>query len=446
MKTIFSVIGFLFCSLGQRVVAFALAAFMTLALTACGGGDEAPAPVPTVDTRETSVKATSSYRWSGGGIDGIALSALNSASDGGLWAAGTEGGLFGRPFLRKLEGTTSNPCGTEGIRFLTEISGRFERRQGVMSMTTEKDGAFYMAFKGPANAFVARFLEATCSIDPTFGDQGVAIFPMPGHGFPMSMAIQRDASDGVLMAVDFVGLVHLKRLTSQGTWDTNFGDQGLAVNPSSVSFWLGGLATAANGDILISGSVSIPFANQPALLKLDAGGRLIDSFGTAGMQRYPELSKGTGSAGAMVVEADRIVFGVNTAAGITLDDMTTNDSVIAAVDLQTGRLLPSFGTGGFLRWDWGYNNSNMVMSWIPSGRGGYKGCGHTIRSLVLGQPAALTDITVAGQFDTSVPYQGRRLIADTKVAQCAGLARLSDGRLAAAINEYKEAVVMMFDR
>ena len=446
MKAKLSFFGDCCIALFGRALAGAVAALMALAVTACGGGEETPVPVPTVDTRETSVKATSSYRWSGGGIDGIALGAVASASDGGLWAAGTEGGLFGRPFLRKLEGSAPNPCGAEGIRLLTEISGRFEGRQGAMSMTTVQDGAFYLAFKGPANAMVARFLEATCSIDATFGDQGVAIFPIPGLRFPLSMVIQRDAADGVLMAVDFAGIVHLKRLTPLGAWDTSFADQGLAISPSSVSFWLGGLATAANGDILISGSVSIPFAYQPTMMKLDAEGRLIESFGTAGMQKYPELSKGTGNAGAMVVEADRVVFGVHTAAGITVDDVTTNDSVLAAVDLQTGRLLPSFGTGGFLRWDWGYNNSNMVMSWIPNGRGGYTGCGHTIRSLVLGQPAALVDINAAGQFDTSVPHQGRRLIAETKVAQCAGLARLSNGRLAAAINENREAVVMLFDR
>lgn len=446
MKTKIALFGACRFALLERALAGAMAALMAFAVTACGGGETTQAPVPTVDTRETAVAASRSVRWQGESIDGISLGGVTSASDGGLWVAGAEDGLFGRPFLRKLEGSSPNPCGAEGIRLLTEISGRFERRQGVMSMTTAKDGAFYLAFKGPAMAYVARFLEATCSIDPTFGDPGVAIFPIPGLSFPLSMAIQRDTSDGVLFAVDFAGVVHLKRATPQGTWDTNFGDQGLAVNPGSVSFWLGGLATAANGDILVSGSVSIPFAFQPALMKLDAGGHLIDSFGSAGMQRYPELSKGTGSAGAMVVESDRIVFGVNTAAGITLDDTASNDSVLAAVDLNTGRLLPSFGGGGFLRWDWGYNNSNMVMSWIPNGRGGYTGCGHTIRSFVLGQPAALVDITSAGQFDTSVPYQGRRLIAQTRVAQCAGMARLSDGRLAAALNENKEAVVMLFDR
>ena len=415
-------------------------------LTACGGGDVAQPLEPAVDTRETSVTATTTVRWTGGGADGITVSALTAASDGGLWVAGTEGGFFGRPFLRKFEGSAVNPCGADGLRFLSEISGRFERRQGVMAMTPVRDGAFYVAFQGPVNVLVARYLEASCSIDAGFGNLGVAAFPIPGLLFPNGVTIQRDALGGILVAVAFTGKVHLRRLTSQGAWDAGFGDQGLAVNQNADNFWLGGLATAANGDILVSGSVSIPFAFQPALMKLDATGRVVNGFGTAGVQRYPELSLGTGGAGAMVVEGSRVVFGVNTAVSVFLNDIGTNDSLLAAVDLNTGRLLPSFGTGGFLRWDWGYSNSNVAGGWQLNGRGGYTGCGHMIRSFVLGQPATLIDITAAGQFDGTVPYQGRRLIAQTNNAQCAGLARLPDGRLAAAVNEGGQAVVMFFNR
>ena len=148
----------------------------------------------------------------------------------------------------------------------------------------------------------------------------------------------------------------------------------------------------------------------------------------------------------MVVEADRVVFNANTASSVVVDDVVTYDSVVAAADLNTGRLRSGFGAGGFLRWDWGYANSNLAGPMVPNGRGGYTTCGHVIKSFVVGQPAALVDITASGQADSSVPYQGRRLIAQTNNAQCAGLARMQDGRLAAAINEGGQAVVMFFDR
>ncbi len=99
-----------------------------------------------------------------------------------------------------------------------------------------------------------------------------------------------------------------------------------------------------------------------------------------------------------------------------------------------------------MRWDWGYANSNMVGPMMSNGREGYTTCGHVIKSFVAGQPAALVDVTVTGQADASVAYQGRRLVAQTDSAQCAGLVRMPDGRLAAAINDGGQAVVMFFDR
>lgn len=426
--------------------ASALLLTLVVALAGCGGGGDSAEPAPASDPRETSVTAASTLRWAGPGVDGIAITAITPAADGGLWVAGAEGGLQGRPFLRKVGGAAPNPCGGDGLHFLSEISGRFERRQGITSMTSVRDGAFYLSFQGPGTVFVARYLESTCAIDGGFGDQGVVLVPVSGLEAPTRLLIEGDRTDGVLVATIFVGVTELRRLTPQAQWDLAFGQQGVTASPANYAFGLSRMVTAANGDILLSGHVSIPFAFAPAILKLDAHGAVVSGFGTGGVQLYPELSIGTADAGSMVVEANRIVFNANTAASVTLDDIVTYDSVVAAADLSTGRLLPGFGTGGFLRWDWGYANSNMVGPLVPNGLGGYATCGHVIKSFVAGQPAALVDVTASGNADDSVPYQGRRLIAQTDSAQCAGLARMPDGRLAAAINDGRQAVVMFFDR
>ena len=426
----------------------ASALFLTLvvALAGCGGGGDSAEPAPASDPRETSVTAASTLRWAGPGVDGIAITAITPAADGGLWVAGAEGGLEGRPFLRKVGGAAPNPCGGDGLRLLSEISGRFERRQGITSMTSVRDGAFYLSFQGPGTVFVARYLESTCAIDAGFRDQGVVAVPVSGLAAPTGLLIERYRVDDVLVATIFTGLTQVRRLTPHAQWDTAFGQQGVATSPTNYAFGISRMATAANGDILLSGSVGIPFAFLPAIVKLDARGVVVGSFGVDGVQTYPELSIGTADAGSIVVETDRVVFNANTAASVTLDDIVTYDSVVAAVDLNTGRLLPGFGGGGFLRWDWGYANSNMVGPLVSNGRGGYTTCGHVIKSFVAGQPAALVDVTASGNADSSVPYQGRRLISQTDSAQCAGLARLPDGRLAAAINDGGHAVVMFFNR
>jgi hypothetical protein len=384
-------------------------------------------------------------RLKGPGFDGVTIGGITPATDGGLWVGGTEGGLSGRPFLRKVGGEGS-ACGSDGQRFLSEIASRFDRRQGIQSLTTVQDGRFYVGFTGPGSVFVARINEATCAVDTSFGDLGVARVPVIGFTTVTGITLERDRRDGVLVAVSAPAQLLLRRLTPVGLWDSAFGTSGLATHPNSDGFWLGGLAVTTSGDILVSGSVSIPFGFQPALLKLDAMGRPVTSFGTSGVQRYPELSIGTAGALQAVLEPNRVVFSATTARSVVVGDFNTHDSVIAAADLQTGRLVSSFGTSGYLRWDWGYANSNLIGPILPNGRGGYTACGHVIRSLLAGQPAALVDVNGSGQPDPGLPNQGRRLIAETNSANCIGMARMADGRLAVAANDAKEAVVMLFNK
>lgn len=424
-----------------------------LGLSACGGGGggggQQGAPsvtttTPPADTRETSVTPSNTVRWQGGGFDGIALAGITQSSDGGVWALGAEGGLYGQPFLRKIGG--SNPCGADGQRFLSELSTRFERRQGPTALTMVQGGRFYAAFMGPGRVYVARFDEASCGVDASFADRGVLSFPVFGLVTVTNITVQRDKADGVLVAVSIPGQLLLRRFTGDGAWDGQFGTNGLATNPNADSFWVDSLVVARNGDILISGAVSIPFAFQPALLKLNSKGLPVGSFGTAGVQRYSSLSVGTGKTGTLLIEDDRVIVSVATGASVASEDFTTNDSEVAAIDLQTGQLKTTFGTGGFLRWDWGYSNTEATAWWIPNGRGGYIGCGHVMKSLLLGQSVSLVDITANGLPDASVGHQGRRLIAGTNSANCAGLLRMPDGRLAVAANDGGQAVVMFFDR
>ena len=421
-----------------------------LGLAACGGGGggqtatTAAPPAALVDPRETSVTPSSTVRWKGVGSERIGLAGITQSSDGGVWALGAEDGLTGRPFLRKIGG--ANPCGADGQRFLSEIYTRFERRQGPVSMTTVQSGRFYAAFMGPGTLFVTRFDEGTCAVDPSFCAQGVLSFPLTGLVTVTHMALERDRSDGVLVAAAIPGQVLLRRFTGNGVWDGQFGTNGLATNPNADGFSISSMAVTPTCDILISGSAALTVAYQPALMKLNSKGLPVTAFGAAGVQRYPGLNLGTGNTGTVMVDGDRVIVSVASGSSVASQDYVSNDSEVAAIDLQTGQLRTEFGVGGYMTWDWGYSNTEATAQWMPNGHGGYIGCGHVMRSLLQGQSLSLVDITANGKPDTSVGYQGRRLIADTNDATCAGLLRMSDGRLAVAARDGGEAVVMFFDR
>jgi hypothetical protein len=274
----------------------------------------------------------------------------------------------------------------------------------------------------------------------------VISIPLAGLVTVTRIALERDRNDGVLVAAAIPGRVLLRRFTGNGVWDSQFGTNGLATNPNADGFLVKSLAVGRNGDILISGAAGAQVAYQPALLKLNSMGLPVTAFGTAGVQRYPSLSLGTGNTDSLLVEDDRVIVSVASGSSVTSSDFNSNDSTVAAMDLQSGQLRTEFGAGGSLTWDWGLQQHRghgpvdaQRTRWL-----------HRLWSCDA-KPLAGPGSLARGHHgrrktDTSVGYQGRRLIAGTNDATCAGLLRMSDGRLAVAARDGGEAVVMFFDR
>lgn len=414
-------------------------------LSGCGGGggnssSSSGVAVPQNDVRNVRVTASHVYRL----VAGAATTAVAKASDGGLWVAGVENGLFGRSFLFKQGGAGKNPCGEGGIRLLNEMSQYYDRHPVIQSITPPRDGKFYLAGKGPGGVFVSRYVEGTCQPDITFGDGGHMPIRVEGLAVPYGVVAVQDNQGSVVFALAKSGLTLFKRLTPEGVWDRTFGTDGIASSEPRATFWLGSIALSDSGEIYVAGSVSKAFGFVPAMLKLDRDGHAVGEFGENGIRKYPELSIGTGGLVDLLVESDRVVAIGTTASSAVIDDITTNDSILASVDLRTGVLLPGFAKGGYLRWDWGFDNSNIIGRVIRNKRGGYTACGHTIISFLAGQPIALADFTSNGNFDDSVGYQGRRMVEGPTTGECAAMVYDGDGSFYLAGSD-SDALLFRFD-
>lgn len=417
---------------------------MVCLIGACGGGKTDVEPVSTAPSNpyDFRVEPTSVAI----PAMGAEFGAMVTASDGGVWVAGSEKGLAGRAFMFKQGGATPNPCGEDGVRWLDELSILVERHPFITAMTSPHDGKFYVGGRGPGGVFVSRYLEGTCRPDPDFGTNGHVPLPHASLAGPNDIRLVEDLAGNVITIENNSGRVTLRRVSLSGTLDATFGNGGTVANTNVDNFSLGGAGISATGDIYIAGAVEAKFSYRPAIWKLNQNGETMTEFGTDGIQRYPELSKGTGAALNILVEADRLVFSGNTASSVALDSITTNDSFIAAADLSTGMLLPEFGHSGGVIWDWGFNNSNMISTLIRTRKGGYATCGHAIISFLSGQLASVAEFTPDGQEDSSVGYQGRRLIQTTdQVAGCGGMAYDGNGRLFFGAQDSAEALVLTID-
>lgn len=137
--------------------------------------------------------------------------------------------------------------------------------------------------------------------DPSWGDRGVAILPLPAH-----RAIATYGTDAALLpdgrlvvAATVIDVVHhaqtdfgVMRLTGDGQLDPSFGDGGYAIVDFARSVEAGdrisGIAVQPDGKILVSGSADNMNADADfAILRLTVGGAPDPSFGNGGKVLVP---------------------------------------------------------------------------------------------------------------------------------------------------------------
>ena len=222
-------------------------------------------------------------------------------------------------------------------------------------MTIQEDGrivvtgarwAFNEAPEVQNQVAVWRFL-ADGNPDPAFGTDGLTGIALGADIHPLPLAVLVQASGGMLVAGNLGGFGIL-RLQADGTIDTGFGQDGLALvqcpGASLVSSAAHALALDSQGRILAAGGGAITGTRTLGLIaRLLADGALDVTFGNGGcVQLVPASGNDSASSwlrGVVVDEAGRVLV-----AGHGNADGTRG---FFAVRLEpSGRLDASFGDAG----------------------------------------------------------------------------------------------------
>ena len=131
-------------------------------------------------------------------------------------------------------------------------------------------------------AFVAVRLNPDGSLDPGYGDGGIARMAPPTADY--AAAIQPDGK--LVLAgetlVDGARAFAAARLTGSGTPDPTFGKDGLATPSVGQEAFATGLALNPNGSVVLVGSM-IADRRVTAAVRLTASGRLDSKFGRKGV-------------------------------------------------------------------------------------------------------------------------------------------------------------------
>ncbi len=341
-----------------------------LALAACGDDakntppDAAPvvdAPPP-VDAPPSGFTPPTPFAvpLSAAGAD--QLQSATAAPDGKFYAAGFAAAtLTGPRLVTVVKYSSTGPDATFGTGGVFTTAVEFRGGSDEIDITTQADGKILVSatVASPTDAAdrdiaVIRVL-ATGALDPTFGDQGVAVINL-SDAFKMDAArVGLDAARAI--AVDASGIyVHavaralgevspgnprqdtdfaLVKLDATGHVDLTFG--GLGIGQARLDIGQSAATPRAikllgDGKILASGYANSPGlgTTQPVLYKLTAAGTLDPSFATGGVFHDTVLALQT-EVYNFAVHGNSIVTG-----GYGRETGATNDYISLRFDLTTG--------------------------------------------------------------------------------------------------------------
>lgn len=419
------------------------AVVVTMLMTGCGGGPDSPAaPGAAPDDRLAPYPLDRSFGSYGtfvlesplasSGRPQVDIRGVLAAADGGVWAVGVVGPVIASGIILKLDATgrPDSVCGVSGMKTFDSVAG-LEKPFFNRIRRAGSDNALYVGGAVGFRAFAARLDPTSCSLDPAFGTKGAVVMPDDRASGDTESFFDVDEMGRTYLVSNKGGFSFIARYTSNGTLDNAFGSSGVVVIEKAGGFISRTIVSAPDGSVYLGGQATKPFGFVPVVTKLSPSGTLDANFGDQGFASVDQVSKGTASVLSLLRLADgRLLAAGTTAAGVAVpDSIATNDSFVVRLT-SAGGLEPSFGQGGWLRWDWGFENSNPLVSLLSRADGRIAACGHVFAGApYLTQWAAIVHFNLDGSFAGLGPRAGRALARELFPVECRQIAEDAAGRL-----------------
>jgi uncharacterized delta-60 repeat protein len=199
------------------------------------------------------------------------------------------------------EGSPDPEYGTNGYAVSAGISELVAVGNVVLA-----DGSVVLAYSNPLRtAMVVSKIQPGGHPKPTFGNEGYAVFDLPGDQIPIAAAVQPDGKllvagysyEGNFFRSDFF----LMRLNASGGLDPSFGSGGFAVldfTPPGGTGVISNdratvLAVRPDGKIVLGGvsdryiDINVRSDSYFTFAQVSAGGALDNSFGSGGFVQIP---------------------------------------------------------------------------------------------------------------------------------------------------------------
>jgi uncharacterized delta-60 repeat protein len=251
---------------------------------------------------------------------------------------------------RRVDAPDGAPDLTFGVGGQAFLPFAVDLEPAALAVTAD-DGLFLAGFLDSGGAAVAR-LDPTGTLAPSFDGDGVVRLVSPPASWRFVFA-QPDG--GVVAAGTGIGRWVAARYHADGSLDTTFGTNGVFVTEPELPDAILHAATAhpEGGWVLagfVRGCVADTFAGCAQLLRLDADGHPVSSFGTNGVARTPPLRPDIFGASvawtAVTVEPDGTILAGGTASECPDQPFPGTQCLVLAQFAPDGAPDPAFAPDG----------------------------------------------------------------------------------------------------
>ncbi|MBU4609732.1 DUF4214 domain-containing protein [Achromobacter sp. GG226] len=219
--------------------------------------------------------------------------------------------------------------------------------------------------------YAAVRLDTDGTVDTTYGINGWGLVGQSTSDmFHFSMALEADG--GVLLsgqvgtsAGQQASIFGIARLSADGNWQTDYAGTGMA-KPLQLNWGSAqqkGIIVLPDGSSVVVGTHGFQLPDKLTVVRLDADGNLITSFGTGGLKTIDLLDEGDIITDIAVVDGKLIIVGET--AGPTVYSVM----LAMQLNLSDGSMDTTFGTDGVVTLPFGTSHSEIYSVVVqPDGK------------------------------------------------------------------------------
>ena len=280
---------------------------------------------------------------------------------------------------------------------------------GAWAVAVQPDGkivaAGHTGWSGlSAGSFALTRHQANGALDPTFGFGGRVTTAVPGTGHATDVLVQ---PDGKIVAVGYSALPQhavLIRYLPDGSLDPTFGNGGIAEGPEPWSPH--GAALLSSGKILVAGQLGAGVNYRAVVGRFNADGTIDTTFGTGGFT-IESIGYGAAWEGDVAVAPDEATFYVSGSAYREGPGRYAYESdFLVGRYLANGTLDPTFGEWGVASVDFGTEYSDYELGLA----GALQSDGRFVVAGPVGNFGGVARLEPDGSLDASFGEQGRVLL------------------------------------